>query len=657
MDSRAVVQNLILKCARPICIVAAAVLIAAALSAAQETRGQETALPSEHVVSHEIQAAYLLGGQSTGSYSEKSNTMPSGEIRTVIDSDLIFNRMGSKVEIKSISRYDETSEGQLMSAAADVSSSQQVTHIEASVVSHSLHITTTAGGRSYERTVALSGALLGPEAARRLVLSHRPVQGEKITYDAFYPEFGVVATVTDTVVGAEEVSTDQGRVPGIKIEQTMSAMPGKIILWLDSEGWLLRQTVPTPFGDVEALRSNAPVLTNQVEGAALPEETFSQSIIKANVRLPEERFVDSIRLKIIHMQPDLGWPDLETENQHVMEKTRDYVILEVRRPQPKDSQKLLSANEAMLDPFMSPNALLQSDDPVIQAIARKVVGDEHDAWKAARALQLWTNEHMQFDLGIAIAPASEVARNLRGTCFGYSMLLGALTRAAGIPSRLRMGFVYAGGIWGGHAWIDVRIGNDWIPLDGALYSPGPADAARFSFYTSALEDGTLTGVSSLGQLYSHADVKILEYTVAGKHVAVPDDAMPFVIDKDRYRNPWLGFSVNKPASFQFADSNLTWPQTTVIAMKGPRGQKVEVANLSAVALTPTFEAVQRLESDGIRGRPCDIHIAGKSAVALSSARKAGAILIDHGNVWMITTTGPDASGLLKRVSTTISLAH
>ena len=79
-------------------------------------------------------------------------------------------------------------------------------------------------------------------------------------------------------------------------------------------------------------------------------------------------------------------------------------------------------------------------------------------------------------------------------------------------------------------------------------------------------------------------------------------------------------------------------------MKGPRGQAVEVANLSTVAPTPAFDAVQKLRSDGIKGRHCDIKIAGKSAVALCAARKAGAILIDRGNVWRITTTGPDAQG-------------
>ena len=303
MDSRSDVQNFIVKPAVHICLVLS-LFVPSASCAAQQAQEQVTDSASEH----EVHATYLLGGQPTGSYSETSRKMPGGEVQTVIESDLVFNRLGNKIKVKSTSHYEETADGQLKSAAADVSSSQQVTHIEASIVSHSLHITTTSGGRSYERTVELSGALLGPEAARRLVFSRRPGPSETITYDAFYPELGVVATITDAVVGTEEVSTDQGMIPALKIEQTMSAMPGKVTLWLDREGWLVRQTVPGPFGNVEALRSKAPVFPGEVKGAALPEETFSRSIIKANVRLPQERFVDSVRLKSPRGSPNLDGP-------------------------------------------------------------------------------------------------------------------------------------------------------------------------------------------------------------------------------------------------------------------------------------------------------------------------------------------------------------
>src|SRR5262249_53239321 len=162
--------------------------------------------------------------------------------------------------------------------------------------------------------------------------------------------------------------------------------------------------------------------------------------------------------------------------------------------------------------------------PDVQKIAQQVVGNEHDLFRAAQALQSWTAAHMQFDAGIAITPASEVVRDRRATCFGYSILLSSLARAAGIPARIRMGYVYVAGAWGGHAWVEVLDGTQWIPLDAALYAPYPADAARFSVMTTSLESGTVSEVGELAKLFGNIDIQILEYTVNGHTVTVADDA-------------------------------------------------------------------------------------------------------------------------------------
>ncbi|MFZ0806076.1 MAG: transglutaminase-like domain-containing protein, partial [Candidatus Sulfotelmatobacter sp.] len=359
-------------------------------------------------------------------------------------------------------------------------------------------------------------------------------------------------------------------------------------------------------------------------------------------------------LKLIHKRPELGWPELEAENQQVIEKTANYVVLEVRRVKPKVAAGR-PASDASAAPFLAPNALMQSDDANIQAIAAKVVGNEHDAWRAAQALQRWTNDNMKFDMGIAIAPASEVARNRRGTCFGYSMLLGSLTRAAGIPSRLRMGYVYAGGIWGGHAWIEVSIGNSWIPIDGALYSPGAADAARFSFFTSALEDGTLDGVGGLGQLFSNVDVKILQYTVGGKSVDVAEGAPAFTVSGNDYRNPWIGLSIRKPPSFKFGDLGAAWPQGDLVSMEGARGETIKVKNLSASLPTGEFDLRQEFAEEGIRGKSAPVMIDGRKGTLVSSGHKAEAVLVSGGNIWAITSAGPHAKALLEQVLATMRL--
>ena len=42
-------------------------------------------------------------------------------------------------------------------------------------------------------------------------------------------------------------------------------------------------------------------------------------------------------------------------------------------------------------------------------------------------------ENMKFDSGIAVASASEVARDGKGTCFGYSVLSGTFVNIAASP--------------------------------------------------------------------------------------------------------------------------------------------------------------------------------------------------------------------------------
>jgi transglutaminase-like putative cysteine protease len=607
-----------------------------------------------------IQAVFKMDNEPTGTYRESRSVSAEGKVNTRIESDLIFNRMGTKLEIKSDTQYHEDAEGNLKALESTISSSAQATLVALAVNGNSLAIKTSTGGKTYERNQIFSGALLGPEGGRQLALSRLHKETDSISYQTFAPELGSVVTITDTLVAREPVVVDGQSVAASKIEQTMSVMPGKSLIWLDQQGWMLRQITPSPLGDIEAARSGKNEMTVPVEGATLPEETFRHSIVTANVRLPQERLIERIRLKITQKRPDFGWPDFSAENQKVIEKTRDYLVLEIWRPEPKSHGIRPFAMTDNLRPFLAPNALLQSDDQTVIDIAKQVVkknlsGENKDAWATAQALQRWTNDNMHFDLGIAVAPASEVAKNRRGTCFGYSMLLGSLARAAGIPSRIRMGFVYAGGIWGGHAWVEVLIGDEWIPVDGALYAPGAADAARFSVFDSALEDGTLAGIASLGQLFGNVDISILEYTVAGRTVHVPPDAKPYTIEGNTYRNRWIGITVKKPDSYSFSGADLKWPQTILIAMDGPQKQRIEIHNLSVSLPTSSSDAAKIFGEEEIAGDIPKVRIGRYETSMISNPDKTALLLQKKGSVWMLTAAGPKAKEDLLRVARTIRL--
>src|SRR5947209_1102331 len=183
--------------------------------------------------------------------------------------------MGNKVEIKSTSRYEETGSGRLLSISSVMSSSAQPTTMEAKAEGNSLVVHTSTGDKTYERTIPFSGDLLGPEAARRLIVSSLKQPGDKVSYQMFYPELGSVTTLTSRLIGTEEITIDGNSRRALKLEQELAAMPGKTLVWMDTKGWLLRQITPTPFGDIETRLASAEKISGgNTGGAILPEESF-----------------------------------------------------------------------------------------------------------------------------------------------------------------------------------------------------------------------------------------------------------------------------------------------------------------------------------------------------------------------------------------------
>ena len=86
----------------------------------------------------------------------------------------------------------------------------------------------------------------------------------------------------------------------------------------------------------------------------------------------------------------------------------------------------------------------------------------------AVALEKHVNELItEKDFSTALATAAEVAESRQGDCTEHAVLLAALARARGIPSRAAVGLVYVGALkgFGYHMWTEVWLGNHWYALD------------------------------------------------------------------------------------------------------------------------------------------------------------------------------------------------
>jgi transglutaminase-like putative cysteine protease len=601
-----------------------------------------------------------IAGQPAGFVHEETKAEGQGLI-TDSEMRIVLNRLGSRVEIGFLSTSEETSDGLLRRVRYEMRASSQSTKSEAVIRDGAIEVRNETGGKTYTSTLSYQGTLYGPEGIRRLTAAGLKKPGDKMTVQTYVAEASLIGKMTRSVLSRETLKVGSLEVAALKIEEVLEGLPIKRTGWLDEEGYLLRQEEPGPFGMIEVWRSGKPEALAAASGGELPEEIYGSSIVRTNIRLPRAQPVNYLKLRLRHRKPELGWPNLEISGQKVLSKSEKEVILEIRRagvpPGPVFPVPKTESNRQ----YLEPNALIQSDDADILDLARKLVGGEKDAFRAALSLERWVAENMKFDLGIVFAPATEIIRNRRGTCVGYATLLAALTRAAGIPSRIVMGYVYALGMFGGHAWTEVMLGQSWVPLDAAIVNAGAADATRVSLVAASLATGMAeVGLGALQQVFGQVGIEVMEFEAGGKVHPVAPEARPYAIMGDGYENPWLGISLKKPAGFRYVGLDAVWPDRTVAGLEGPEGEKAALEQHETYPWDDPDAAVrQKLEKLVPGGKKDRLKLKqGEAAVLDSEDGKLSALAVIRGlEAWVIRAEGKNAPLLVRQLAQSIRLSR
>ena len=580
-----------------------------------------------------------IAGQPAGYQHSTTEVLDGGRIRSTDEIVIVINRLGSKVEIKTKSQSVESATGELVSVREETTQSDQTVVMDAELKGKQIVLHSTAGSSSYDRSIAFDEPVCGPAAFDRMTGERLKTPDDAVSCRMYSPSIGPPYKITRTLVEIGGVPGQQTR----RVKTQLDGLPGDVIESFDRDGMLLENERDMPFGKMVIHVADRETALAATSGGELPAESFEATMARSNVRFADARSIERIKLKLTHKKPELGWPVFRSPTQTILEKTTSTLILEVVRPERKASAERIE--EAT---FLRPNQILQSDDAEVARLAHQIAGNETDRLKAARKLQDWVAANMTFDPGIAVVPASEVVRNRRGTCVAYSVLLTSMARAVGIPSRLAMGFIYLGGIWGGHAWVEALVDGQWLPLDAAGYRPGLADAARIQFDSYTAEDN-LAGFSAAGlQMYGNVDIAVVEYSAGGSSVQVPADAERYSVSGSEYRSLGLGLSLRKPEDFTFARLDAVYPDPTILQLE--RGSaKVTVALSEANANTDS--ATRKLIDEvapGAAGMPAKLD--GRDAVIVSSREKAKLISREGQSLWVLSAEGPDAAGLLNRIA-------
>jgi hypothetical protein len=165
--------------------------------------------------------------------------------------------------------------------------------------------------------------------------------------------------------------------------------------------------------------------------------------------------------------------------------------------------------------YLGSSRQLECGHPAVVKMANEAAGDLTDPVEIALAMEKSVHRHLKSkNFSTALATAAEVAQSLEGDCTEHAVLLAALLRVKGIPSRIVVGLVYAAphSAFGGHMWTEAFLDGRWVPLDATL-GQGGIGAAHLKFADSSLDDDAPAPVTTflpLIGLLEHMHLKVVE---------------------------------------------------------------------------------------------------------------------------------------------------
>ncbi len=406
------------------------------------------------------------------------------------------------IEVKSLETTRETVDGKPLTFSTRTEMSGQPTTMTGTIEEGKVTLTMKGPGHSGTKTFRLP-----PEALMIWGITQQYFrQGFEIgtQYALMYysPTLSAQSAAAGTfeVIGKETVdyrgtpleairSTLKLRVSGIEITSQS---------WLNEKGHLLIKNT----GVAGRMPHKMIVVDEETALADFVPPDLS-NLVEVDKAIPPQanQVVYRIRLE----QGDIGksLPPESNSQKVAYDAETQTALITVTRPDLSETEKKPnSATKAELRPALSPNLYINSKHKAVLDLLPKI-GIDSDASPLETAIALRDFVYDYIDkksLSIAFASASEVAKTAEGDCSEHTVLLAALGRAKGIPSRAAVGLMYIPNysgrknVMGYHMWNQFYLGGRWIDFD-ASHEEATAGPARLALAYSYLDNESVTQTS------------------------------------------------------------------------------------------------------------------------------------------------------------------
>lgn len=435
--------------------------------------------------------------------------------RTTTETQLDITRFGQASMQQSKIESVETESGQLIRFATESTHGAAPIRSSGEVVSGQLVMKTTIDGRESTSRVPWNDRDGGGfDAVNKSLLGEPLAPGDLRTVRTLMPDLGQPSPVSIRLAARdwEQVDVAGQRMRLLRVDALHELAGGatmNVAAWVDERGDILR-TEPVP-GMVIA-RTTKEVALRKSTTAPTVDIGFDKTV---RIDLPAGDLHRASRVEYRLTLAD-GRPA------DVFAKGRSQLVAPTDEPHKAlvTVVALRAGEEGVSDEapkaaYVEANSLVQSDDPRIRELAAQAVAQAtNDAEKAA-ALERFVHDYMrQVSFSQAFGTAAEVAASREGDCTEYAVLLAALARATGIPSRVAVGLVYtrAAGepAFAFHMWDELYVDGAWIPYDATL-GLGGIGGGHLKLNDSHLGEGSaLASFLPVAQVMGQLKIEVLD---------------------------------------------------------------------------------------------------------------------------------------------------
>ncbi len=429
-------------------------------------------------------------------------------IETVNEMRLTVGRAGSQTAIAVRWRFDERADGTPIACTVEQTSASEESQTSYRFMKDHIDVDERAAGRTTAREIPLpAGVWLTPAQVEKALDAARRGNAARVEYRTVDPAAGLVVVdivSTRLAEAAVDGTTTQWRTKN-------SAVPLETIEDIDRAGRLILSRTKMAIGDMVARRSNEREAKSCAAAGGL--DVIDRSII--SLAQPQPKLLTAPRARLAVQSLDgtaVLLPSCASQQVETNPAGGVFVDLDVSRSSAATTEEIADAR------YLASTILIDAADPAVHALALRaltsadlsITSPATARAEATRALVLRFIIHK--DLATAFAGASAVVQSRAGDCSEHAILLTALLRAQGIPSRVASGLVYADefagkrGVFAWHMWTQAQIDGRWIDLDATLdrrgFHPG-----HLLIATSAQDDAQLDSDFS-GLLTTIGNIKI-----------------------------------------------------------------------------------------------------------------------------------------------------